>query len=229
MHEQFTQIFSKPLLNENIDIYSIMIGFTLAAVLSFFVSLIYKRLNRGRENIHFMMQSLIVLSITIAAAMMIVGNELARAFGLVGAVSVIRFRTAVQNYRDMAFVFIAIVIGMACGLRFYLLAGIVGVSTGGLLFLFGIIGFGSKGITFKHYIVRINFKKNGITRQDMEKELDSTVLSFSFISMKTNDRRSWLEYKIQVKDQSNIDDLIRNLTEKYSESKVVVRVFLVKK
>ncbi|MBN2531911.1 MAG: DUF4956 domain-containing protein [Spirochaetales bacterium] len=228
MFEQISQTLSGPLLNENINIFSILIGFTLAAILSFFISLIYKRLNRGRENIHFMMQSLIVLSMTIAAAMMIVGNELARAFGLVGAVSVIRFRTAVQNYRDMAFVFIAIVIGMACGLQFYILAGIIGMSTGILLLILGVIGFG-KEITHKHYLLRINFSKNGITRQNLEKELASTVSSFQFTGMKTNDRRSWMEYRIQVRNQGNIDNLITNLTEKYAENKVVVRILLVLK
>lgn len=226
MFEQILHFFSKPLLNENINLFYSFIGFILAAALSFGISLIYKRLNRGRENIHFMMQSLIVLSMTIAAAMMIVGNELARAFGLVGAVSVIRFRTAVQNYRDMAFVFIAIVIGMACGLGFYLLACIIGVSTGVLLFVLGVFGFG-KEITHKHYLVRVSFGKNSLTRQDMEKELTAAVFSFQFTGMKTNDRRSWIEYRIQVLDQSKIDKLVKNLTEKYSENKVVVRISLV--
>jgi hypothetical protein len=223
------QFLSRPLLNNNIDITSVIIGFSLAAALSFIISLIYQRLNRGRENLHFMMQSLVVLSITIAAAMMIVGNELARAFGLVGAVSVIRFRTAVQNYRDMAFVFIAIVVGMACGLQFYFLAGIVGLSTGGLLFFLGIIGYGSTGVTFKNYILRINFANNGMTREDLEKGLSSTVLSFHFNGMKTNNRRSWYEYKIQVRNQSMIDNLVNTMKQKFPGKKVIIRIFPEKK
>jgi uncharacterized membrane protein YhiD involved in acid resistance len=218
------QLLSKPLLNNNIDIISIIMGFSLAAALGFILSIIYKRLNRGRENLHFMMQSLIVLSITIAAAMMIVGNELARAFGLVGAVSVIRFRTAVQNYRDMAFVFIAIVVGMACGLQFYFLASIVGLFTGGLLFLLGIIGYGSTGITYKNCVLRINFTNNGLTREDIERELRATIISFHFQGMKTNVKKSWYEYRIQVKNKKMIDNLIDTMKQNYSENDIVIRI-----
>ena len=63
----------------------------------------------------------------------------------------------------------------------------------------------------------------------MEKELASAVYSFQFIGMKTNDRRSWLEYKIQIRDQGNLDNFVKTIVEKYVESKVVVRVLLVMK
>ncbi|MBN2441501.1 MAG: DUF4956 domain-containing protein [Spirochaetales bacterium] len=201
----------------------------LASILSFLISLIYQRLNRGRENLHLMMQSLIILSVTIAAAMMIVGNELARAFGLVGAVSVIRFRTAVQNYRDMAFVFIAIVIGMACGLQFYLLSIIVGGFTGGLLFILGISGYGHHGVIYKNYIMSITLTNNNIKRQDIEKVISSLPDSWYFIGMKTNNKKSSFEYQIQVKNQAVIDTLISTLTKKYQENNVVISIFLAKK
>jgi hypothetical protein len=50
---------------------------------------------------------------------MLIGDNLARSFGLVGAVSIIRFRVAVKPPMDMAFIFLIIVLGMACGLGFY--------------------------------------------------------------------------------------------------------------
>jgi uncharacterized membrane protein YhiD involved in acid resistance len=50
-----------------------------------------------------------------AFVMMVIGNNIARAFSLVGALSIIRFRTAVKDTRDTAFVFFSLAIGMAVG------------------------------------------------------------------------------------------------------------------
>jgi uncharacterized membrane protein YhiD involved in acid resistance len=57
--------------------------------------------------------------------MMVVGSNIARAFSLVGALSIIRFRNAVKETRDVGFIFFTMAIGMAIGTRFYLL-GIIG-------------------------------------------------------------------------------------------------------
>jgi len=46
---------------------------------------------------------------------MVIGNNLARAFGLVGAMSIIRFRTAIKETQDIIFIFFALAIGMASG------------------------------------------------------------------------------------------------------------------
>ena len=59
--------------------------------------------------------TLIILCILIAVVMMVIGDNIARAFSLVGALSIIRFRTAIQDPRDIGFVCYALVIGMAVG------------------------------------------------------------------------------------------------------------------
>ena len=59
--------------------------------------------------------TLILMSILIAMATQIIGNNIARAFSLVGALSIVRFRTAVPATRDVAFVLAAVVEGMAVG------------------------------------------------------------------------------------------------------------------
>ena len=47
------------------------------------------------------------MSVTVSVIMLIIGSNLARAFALVGALSIIRFRTAVKDPRDVAFIFVA--------------------------------------------------------------------------------------------------------------------------
>ena len=59
--------------------------------------------------------TLIILCILISVVMVIIGDSIARAFSLVGALSIIRFRTAIQDPRDIGFVFYALAVGMAVG------------------------------------------------------------------------------------------------------------------
>ncbi len=67
--------------------------------------------------------TLILMSILIAMATQIIGDNIARAFSLVGALSIVRFRTAVPATRDVAFVLAAVVVGMAVGSGQYWVAG----------------------------------------------------------------------------------------------------------
>jgi uncharacterized membrane protein YhiD involved in acid resistance len=86
------------------------------------------------EQIPFL-TTLVLLTILIAMVTLVIGNNLARAFGLVGALSIVRFRTVVEDTRDTAFVIFAVVVGMAIGAGFLLvpLAGIPVVAVASLL------------------------------------------------------------------------------------------------
>src|SRR5688500_16307644 len=58
----------------------------------------------------------------IALIMLVAGSNIVRAFALVGALSVVRFRNAIKETRDVGFIFLVMGVGMACGTRFYTLA-----------------------------------------------------------------------------------------------------------
>ncbi|AMV37956.1 DUF4956 domain-containing protein [Planctomyces sp. SH-PL62] len=77
--------------------------------------------------------TLVLLSVTIAMATQVIGDSVARAFSLVGALSVARFRTVVKDTQDTAFVILAVVVGMAAGANDLLVAlvglGVVGIAS----------------------------------------------------------------------------------------------------
>ena len=62
-----------------------------------------------------LLTTLVLLTVLIAMVTMVIGNSVARAFGLVGALSIVRFRTVVDDTRDTAFVIFAVIVGMAIG------------------------------------------------------------------------------------------------------------------
>lgn len=94
-------------------------GFVVAAVYVFGV-------DQKRDEARTLPTTLALLTVVIAVVTQVIGDNLARAFGLVGALSIVRFRTVVEDTRDTAFVIFAVVVGMAIGAGYPKLA-LVGI------------------------------------------------------------------------------------------------------
>ena len=90
-----------------------------AALISFFLSLLvgytYRITHQGPSYSQTTVHTMIIMAVVVSLIMLIIGTNIARAFSLVGALSIIRFRNAVKESRDVAFFFLAMAIGMACG------------------------------------------------------------------------------------------------------------------
>ncbi|RYG36020.1 DUF4956 domain-containing protein, partial [bacterium] len=94
--------------------WHLAISLVLAGVLGWLISEIHRRTSRGGALPSFG-AALVLLTVLIAAVTQVIGDNVARAFSLVGALSIVRFRTAVQDTRDIAFVILAVTVGMALG------------------------------------------------------------------------------------------------------------------
>jgi uncharacterized membrane protein YhiD involved in acid resistance len=98
----------------------ILLSMGASAFLSLILSWTYTKTHSGPNFSRTFLISLFVMSVATSVVMLIIGSNIARAFSLVGALSIIRFRTAVKDPRDTAFLFAGIVAGMGCGTGFYL-------------------------------------------------------------------------------------------------------------
>ena len=94
----------------------LLLRLVVAACYGGCVALIY-RVSHGRLKADAMTlnTTLVLLSILIAMVSLVIGDSVARAFSLVGALSIVRFRTVVEDTRDTAFVIFAVIVGMAAG------------------------------------------------------------------------------------------------------------------
>ena len=107
----FTEFLTlPPLITLGVDALRLLLAFALGL----FIVTIYQWTHTKVPQKSFA-DTLIILCMLISVVMVIIGDSIARAFSLVGALSIIRFRTAVQDPRDIAFVFYALAIGMAVG------------------------------------------------------------------------------------------------------------------
>ena len=95
-------------------------------ILSFFygllISFVYKKTHKGMSYSQSFMITNIFLSVIVCMVIMTIGNSVSRAFALVGALSIIRFRTVIKDTKDIVYIFWSLAAGMACGTGNYFLA-----------------------------------------------------------------------------------------------------------
>jgi uncharacterized membrane protein YhiD involved in acid resistance len=104
-------------------VLSLLLSFLLCAMIGW----VYQATHRGTSYTQSYVHTLVLNGMVVAVIMLVVGSNIARAFALVGALSIIRFRNAVKETRDVGFIFFTMAVGMAVGTRFYLLAAIAAV------------------------------------------------------------------------------------------------------
>lgn len=110
------------------DLPTILLRTAIAAGLGVVLAVIYRRTHKGLSYSQSFTQTIVYIALIVALVMLTVRNSLATAFTLVGALSIIRFRTVVKDTRDTAFVFAALAVGMATGLGYLDLAAIGAVA-----------------------------------------------------------------------------------------------------
>jgi len=100
----------------------IVINLLLSFIFGLIISLVYKFTHKGLSYSQSFMITNVFVSVIVCMVIMIIGNNLARAFALVGALSIIRFRTVVKDTKDTAYIFWSLASGMATGTGSYFLA-----------------------------------------------------------------------------------------------------------
>ncbi len=105
---------------QNLDFFPLTVGDIVANLLialacGLFIAWLYRRTSTAPGFPPSFLSSMVLLTLITAMVIMIIGNSLARAFGLVGAMSIIRFRTAVKETLDIVFIFFSLAAGLAAG------------------------------------------------------------------------------------------------------------------
>ena len=148
----------------------------LALGLSFFLCLViayfYRETHQGLSYSVAFVHTMVIMGVTVAIVMLIIGSNIARAFALVGALSIIRFRNAVKDSRDVAFIFVTMAIGMATGTGFYLAAVVFTVFMAAIVYFLHRFNVGA--ITAREVLLRIHLPEG----KDHQTAFDSVFLKY---------------------------------------------------
>ena len=163
------------------DIFARLI---MGAIIGFFIMLSYKLSHSGTIYSQKFNVSLFILTILATMVMTVIGNNVALSLGMVGALSIVRFRTAIKDTRDTVYIFWSIIVGICCGVGDYIVATI-----GSFIVFFALILVGSikddnrmllvvrsnkvnelkiKSIIYTHYDGKANLKVLNTTIEKVE-------------------------------------------------------------
>ena len=191
-----------------ISITAMTIRLIAACLFGFLVAVSYRLHRRPIQVPSTFPLTLVLLSILIAMVMQVIDDRVARAFSLVGALSIVRFRTVLDDTQDIAFVIFAVVVGMASG------TGAMGVAAIGSVVMIGTL-FASKASVFQqvrvgksHEIIEATLKLRmsiGVDYQGVITPLlDSILSSYRLVSAETARGGSVLEWAYAVRFNQDI-------------------------
>ena len=188
-------------------IFTVVVCFALQLLISYS----YIRTHRGRFYSQNFVHTLIIVGVVISVIIIVIGSNIARAFSLAGALSIIRFRSAIRDPRDVAYVFFSMGVGLACGSGLFTAAIILSVLLSLIIVLLEGTDYGH--VTDKVKLLKITLPENlnyeGLYDDILHKYTDQNT----FLSVRTTSLGTMFEviYSIKMKrgisEKEMIDDI----------------------
>ncbi len=122
---KFSDIFKKSFLQDasmDLNFYNIIMSLLAAYICGMVIYLVYKHFYKGVLYSHNFNILLVPVSMITAFIVLTISSNIVLSLGMVGALSIVRFRTAIKDPLDVGFLFFAISIGITCGANLYLMS-----------------------------------------------------------------------------------------------------------
>jgi hypothetical protein len=207
------------------DIYlpnDIIINLISSFFLGLLISFVYKKTHKGMSYSQSFIITNIFICLIVCMVIMIIGSSLARAFALVGALSIIRFRTVVKDTKDIAYIFWSLAAGMACGTSSYFIA-VTGSSIITIVaFILYKTNYGS--IYKSEFILQFRYEKN----KDEIAKYNEVFKKFCTTSTLLNSEPSGdknslkLTFDVVLKEDKNIDNFIFEISKSNNVSEASI-------
>ena len=136
MREKIFNLFAN---SRDLTWEQIVLNIFTAMLIGFFIFISYAISHRGTIYSKKFNASLVILTVLTATVMTVIGNNIALSLGMVGALSIVRFRTAIKDSRDTVYIFWTIIVGICCGVGDYTVAGIGSAITFFVILILGCI------------------------------------------------------------------------------------------
>ncbi|GGN05769.1 hypothetical protein FHR83_001448 [Actinoplanes campanulatus] len=209
-------------LSGTFSVGDIAIALSLSFVLSAFIAWVYRFTHRNVSYSQSYVQTLVILGMLIALIMLVVGSNIARAFALVGALSVVRFRNAIKETRDVGFIFLVMGVGMAAGTRFYTLAVVAAVAIS--LIILVMYRFNWFAANVQRQVVKVQVPPDGNYTNNIQDVLITLTSEFELVSIESirGGALTELMYTVRLKKGAEPGELITKLGERTGGQRVTV-------
>ncbi len=178
------------------DITDVLFSLALAIVMGFAISQLYKKTHRGLNYEHTFMATLVLLAPIVTVVMLYIRGDLVLSLGLIGSLSIIRFRTPIKDTRDMVFLFWVIAVGLGAGTFNW---GVVAMSTVIIAAVVGLLYFIRYGNSRNTDFVLVINGQEKFKRDEIEKILDDYTSDVRIRSFDTQEGFWEVIYELRFK------------------------------
>ncbi len=199
-------------------VFTIVLGFVLSLIIAWIYKMTYKGVSYTQSYVH----TLMMMTMVVAIIMLVIGSNIARAFSLVGALSIIRFRNAIKDTRDVGYIFFAMAIGMAVGTRFYMVATVATIIIA--FILWGMVSLNMFAKDVREQILKIRLPGDMRYERLFDAAFSRYLVRFNLIAVETVQAGTQTElvYGIELKKQSETQELMTELRRLNDNNKVAL-------
>ena len=204
----FTDVFKNSFvaMNSGMERFSsidIVINLGVSFIIGLFIFYIYKKTFQGVLYQRSFNVSLVAITMVITLVIMTISGNLILSLGMVGALSIVRFRTPIKDPVDLVFIFWAIAVGIANGVSYFNLSII------GSLVITLVILFMTRNEESEHPYLLVMQIENDSDEKEIIDEVKKSVEQFMFKSKTINPAYSEYTAEVRLKDENS--DFINNL------------------
>ena len=196
-----------------VSFLSVLATLLLTFVLTFIFTMVYQRTFSGFSYSRTFLQSLILGSIVCCGLVLAIGDNLARGLGIMGTLTIIRFRTLVRDPRDAMFLFACLATGIACGAGMITIAVAMTIVFNGIVFLLHVAPLLSR----RDYegMLRFTASKETEVKEAVDNLLMMMCETYTLVSMREAVQGELFEYSYQIRlrDSSYQKEIVKGVSE----------------
>ncbi len=195
----------------SLTIVSVLEILASSVIIGLVISLVYLFTHKKEGYSQAFCVALILLAPIVGLVILLIGNNVARAFSLAGAFALIRFRSAPGDPKDIAFVFLSVVMGLACGMGYWLYAAIATVVICLVIIILHLTNYaGKKGDV---YTLKITVPETLNHVGAFDETLNKYTNSFKLVRVKSVDFGALFElsFTVELKDDKQMREMLDDL------------------
>ncbi|GKV66204.1 MULTISPECIES: DUF4956 domain-containing protein [unclassified Sporosarcina] len=225
--DQITNLFSSNGLEGSPTMWMSITAMALAAVLSLIITKVYQITFNGERYSQAFVHTIVMMSVVVSVVMNVVSDNAGVAFGLFAVFSLIRFRSAVTNAKDIAYIFFGLCVGMTAGLFQFPLAIALTLFASLIFYLLYKVDYGKGKDT---QILKVTVPENLNHENLFDDILNEKTEAYHLRQVETTNLGTMILYtfairsKVETKDQELLNEIrVRNANLKVSLSYLEMR------
>lgn len=201
------------------SIWLSLLGMIMATGLSLIITWVYQRTFTGERYSQSFVHTIIMMSIIVSVVMKVISGNAGVAFGLFAVFSLIRFRSAVTNAKDIAYIFFGLCVGMTCGLYRFDLAIVLTLFASLVFYLLFEFQYGKGKDT---QVLKVTIPENLNHENMLDDIFEQYTESHALRQVETTNLGTMIlyTYAIRSKNETKDKDLLDEIREKNANLKV---------